>query len=156
MDAWFEDFEEAPATSGRPDRELVPEGDHEFLIKAFIPGQDRDEIRLAHEDGRYEWVFCKLPKDPGWAKRIAKSLRVSLGMSPEQWASAEPSDVADRLVRARVYHKVGKTGGRTFVNVGEFLPAEKKPEPVKKPARRTAGQKAIDVAMEAAPDDIPF
>lgn len=171
-DAWWEDAQkESPAGDAAPPaRELVPEGEHEFQVKQTIDTDERLEVRLAHKDRRYGWVFCKLPKDASWAKRIAKGLAATLGVAPADWRDFVSSgDMAGRRVRARVYHKAGNSGG-TFVNVGEFLPLDAAPPvieravapaagraPVSRPAetRKTRTQ-AADAASGASGDDIPF
>lgn len=149
--------DENPAAQTREERELVPEGEHEFRIRQVIPSGERLEIRLEHEDRRYGWVFCKLPKGQQWAGRIVASLARACGMSAEEWKAADPGDLAGRLVRAEIYHKAGKTGG-TFVNVSRFAPqgpatVERAvaPPAQRAPVRRTAAQK-----IETPSDDIPF
>jgi hypothetical protein len=152
-----------------PTRELVPEGDHEFTVKAVIDEADRVEIRLAHDDRRYGWVFAKMPKQANWARRILSTLRTALGITREAWAGLPITDLEGLRVKARVYHKAGNKGG-TFVNVGEFLPglaavetATAKPAveravapPAQRaPVNRTATKKA-DAAASMPDDDIPF
>ena len=158
MDGWFEDFEEyaEPQQAARQEREPLPEGEYEFLIKDVTIGEEF-KLALVHEDKRYSWVWCRLFKDSDWAKALAATLIRSLGMTPAQWRTADPSDIADRLVRAEIYHKVA-SNGRTYVNVRRFMPAEQpapKPEPVKKAPPRTAGEKHVAKAMDGN-DDIPF
>jgi hypothetical protein len=90
-------------------------------------------------------------------------------MTREEWAAGEITDLVGRRVRARIYHKAGRDG-KTFVNVGEFLPAEQvvetataKPQveravapPASRPTvKRTPAQKADD-ASRMPGDDIPF
>jgi hypothetical protein len=154
-----------------PTRELVPEGDHEFTVKAVIEEADRVEIRLAHDDRRYGWVFAKMPKAQNWARRILSTLRTALGITREAWAGLPITELEGLRVKARVYHKAGNKGG-TFVNVGEFLPgaaaaavetATAKPAveravatPAQRaPVNRTATKKA-DAAAAMPDDDIPF
>jgi hypothetical protein len=155
MDWDFSEGFDEPAAPTTTERELLPEGTHELLIKEVRVG-DLLEVRLAHEDRRYGWVFCRLPKDASWAKTIGRSLVAALGMDDAKWKAADPSDVADRLVQAELYHKVGRDG-RTWVNVRRFLPVEKPAAaPIKKSPPRTAGEKAMKQAMETSSDDIPF
>jgi hypothetical protein len=171
--AWWDvDAEPAPVNeSAPPTRELVPEGEHSFKIKQVIDSADRLEVRLVHDDRRYGWVFCKLPKSAGWAKRIAAGLAAALGVTAAEWPELVRSgDMAGRRVRARVYHKAGNQGG-TFVNVGEFLAADaeqlaaveapKVERAVAPPARRApvtrpTRTQAADAASGAPDDDIPF
>lgn len=141
----------APAT----ERELVPEGLHDFRIREVLEDDARVELRLVHDDRRFGWVFCKLPKDADWAKRIASSLRTSLGISPEDWATMQAGDLAGRRVAAEIYHKLGKTGA-TWVNVRKFVAVERaEPKPAaarSQPAKAAAAFKA----SASSPDDIPF
>jgi hypothetical protein len=154
-----DDFPTETNDSRPPERELVPEGDHDFQIRAVIihAEEEKVEVRLEHPERRYGWVFARIPRNVNWGKRILSGLRTSLGYTREQFAGLELTDLAGRRVRARVYHKV--SGARTFVNVGEFLPGEAA-EPVaaassKPTTRRTSTQKA-DAAAAMPDDDIPF
>ena len=168
IDEEFSDTE--TADSKAPDREKVPEGDHDFTVRAVFESPERVEIRLAHDDGRYGWVFAKMPKTANWAKRILSTFRTALGITREAWAGVSLKDLEGARVRARVYHKAGD--GITFVNVGEFLPgaaaaavetATAKPAveravapPAQRaPVNRTATKKA-DAAASMPDDDIPF
>lgn len=170
-DVWWHDEETSPAgDSEAPARELVPEGEHEFQVKQTIDTDERLEVRLAHGDQRYGWVFCNLQKDHPMAKRLGKQLAAALGVAPEEWNDfVRSGDMAGRRVRARVYQKPGSRGG-TFVNVGKFLPAGPAAPvieravapaagraPVSRPAetRKTRTQ-AADAASGASGDDIPF
>jgi len=157
-----DDFPPQPEGDARaPERELVPEGDHAFQIREVIDHGDKVEFRLVHDDKRFGWVFARFPKAENWGRRILSSLRQACGMTREQWAAGEITDLVDRRVVARIYHKAGN--GRTFVNVAEFKPAEglavhhvETFEPPAKPtARRTPTQKA-DTAARMPGDDIPF
>lgn len=169
MPNWgLDDFDDTPPVneSAAPTRELVPEGEHAFQIREVIDG-DRVEIRLVHEDRRYGWVFANLPANADWAKRILSTLRKACGMSREEWASTPITDLVGRRVVARVYHKAGN--GKTFVNVGEFKPAEPTVEravaapaverAVAPPAPRATPARTATKKADAAghdPDDIPF
>jgi hypothetical protein len=164
-----DDFPPAETNDSRPpERELVPEGDHAFQIREVIDHGDKVELRLVHDEKRYKWVFANTPKTVDWGKRILSSLRQALGMTREEWAAAPITDLAGRRVKARIYHKAGN--GRTFVNVGEFLPVEPAvetatvkpqveravaPPAARAPAKRTATQKA-DEASRMPGDDLPF
>lgn len=152
-----------------PERELVPEGDHAFQIKEVIDHGDKVELRLAHDDKRFGWVFAKTPKAVDWGRRILSSLRQVVGMTREEWAAGEITDLVGRRVRARIYHKAGN--GRTFVNVAEFLldpaalveTATAKPQveravappSSRSPVKRTATQQ-VDASSRMPGDDIPF
>lgn len=170
-----DDFADGAADAAPPTRELVPKGDHAFTIKAVIDEPDLVEIRLAHDDRRYGWVFAKMPKQATWARRILSSLRTALGITREAWAGLPITELEGLRVKARVYHKAGTKGG-TFVNVGEFLPGaaaapvetatakpphasyvEKAIAPLagRAPVKRTPTKKA-DAAASMPDDDIPF
>jgi hypothetical protein len=151
FDFGFDEFTETTTQTPR-EREPLPEGVHELLIKDVRIG-DVLELRLAHEDARYGWVFQRLDPTQGWAREIGRTLLPALGMTPAEWAAADPSQISGRLVRAEIYHRAGNTG-KTWVNVRRFLPVEK-PAPVQKSPPRTAGEKAMKTAMEPN-DDIPF
>lgn len=153
-----------------PERELVPEGDHALQIREVIDHGEKVELRLVHDEKRFGWVFARTPKAADWGRRILSSLRKAVGMTREEWAAGEITDLVGRRVRARIYHKAGN--GTTWVNVAEFMPAEPVVETATAkptveravapptlrttpPARRTATQKA-DAASGAPDDDIPF
>lgn len=169
MPNWGLDDDFAPAepvdNSQPPARELVPEGDHAFSIKQVVDHGAKVEIRLEHGDRRYGWVFAHLPVGADWGRRILSSLRKACDMSREEWAAAPITDLVGRRVEARIYHKVGATGGKTFVNVAQFAPAQpvietatampKVERAVAPPARRTPTQKA-DAVSAMPEDDIPF
>lgn len=169
---WSIDDEKAPAEaeasdSRAPVRELVPEGEHDLQIKAVIDHGDRLEVRLAHDDKRFGWVFQRLPKGPGWSKRLTRSLAEALAIQPEEWEKAiKAGDLTGRRVVGRIYHKAGD--GKTWVNVGEFKRTEALAEAVAAPVveravappspratpARTATKKADAAGHD--PDDIPF
>ena len=154
--------------SRAPERELVPEGDHAFQIREVIDHGDKVEFRLVHDEKRFGWVFSTLPKAADWGRRILSSLRNAVGMTREEWAAGEITDLVGRRVRARIYHKAGN--GRTFVNVAEFLPAEPvvetataKPQveravapPTSRPPVKRTATKQVDEASRMPGDDIPF
>jgi hypothetical protein len=164
-----DDFPPQPAGDSRaPDRELVPEGDHAFQIREVIDHGEKVEFRLVHDDRRYGWVFARFPKEVNWGRRILSSLRKACGMTREQWAAGEVTDLVDRRVVARIYHKAGN--GRTFVNVAEFLPAGEVVEtatakptveravapPTSRPPVKRTATKQVDEASRMPGDDIPF
>lgn len=143
-------FEPVPAA----ERELVPEGEHQFRITQVVEDQKRLRVDLAHDDRRFGLVFADLPKGPAWAGRIVAELAAALWMDAAAWKAATSDAIKGRRVVARVYHKVGNSG-RTFVNVGGFSPAADDPATSRPPARRTPTQKAEAVSALPA-DDIPF
>lgn len=156
MSDWFDDFDDTPqATEAAPpagEREQVPEGEHLMEIKKVIDHDDKLEIRLAHGERRYGWVFCRLPKAADWAKRIAHEFRVALEIPKGGLLAAiEAGDVDGKSVVARIYHRATDRG--TFVNVGGFKGAVQPPPAAPKPR----GEKAKSLAtFKEASDDIPF
>lgn len=171
MPSWgLDDFPpvETANDSRPPEREMVPEGEHAFQIREVIDHGEKIEIRLVHDDKRFKWVFAKPQVKADWGRRLLSSLRQACGMTREEWAAAEITDLAGRRVRARIYHR--PANGTTWANVAEFKPAEPVVETATatpkveravapltpRPApRRTATQKA-DAAAAMPDDDIPF
>lgn len=159
----FDSGFEAPAVNAG--RELVPDGTHAFIIREASEGPhkfpdnypgDFLNLTLATKTGNYGFVWVSLgtgDKD----QAVAASLAAALGMSADEWADAEPEDLAARSVRATTRQVTSKMG-RTRVYVNQFLPIEE--ELAKKPAARTPLQKAKAHAEqaggEAGGDDIPF
>jgi hypothetical protein len=153
--------------SRAPGRELVPEGDHSLQIREVIDHGEKIELRLVHDEKRFGWVFARIPK-ADWGRRILSSLRQAVGMTREEWAAGEITDLVGRRVRARIYHRAGN--GKTFVNVGEFLPAEQVVEtasvkpaveravapPTSRPPVKRTATKQVDDASRMPGDDIPF
>lgn len=162
MDFGLDDFGDVPVdNSAPPERLLLDEGEHDLEIKLVSKLDDgRVEIRLAHDDKKYSWVFAKLPLDVDWSRRILSSLRKAIGATREQWAAMDPKALEGRKVKTRVYQRT--TPGGTFVNVGEFLPGpafeqfQEEAKPAKKPAARTAAAKAKAAGVGGADDDVPF
>ena len=154
MADWFDDFEEAPQAPAAPrEREMVPEGEHALEIKGTIDHGDRLEVRLAHADKRYGWVFCRIYKDADWAKKLAHELRLALGVPRGGLVDAvKDGSLVGREVVARIYHRANEKG--TFANVGEFKAAEPAAAaPAPKSTRRPPAAKVLDKIPE---DDIPF
>ena len=171
MPDWgLDEFEASaePADGRQADRENLPEGNHALQIREVINHGEKVEIRLSHDDQRFFWVSAKPPVEQDWGKRILSSLRKACGMTREEWAAMEITDLVGRRVRARIYHKAGN--GRTFVNVAEFLPADSvvetatakpqveravAPPTPRAPVKRTATQQ-VDASSRMPGDDIPF
>jgi hypothetical protein len=145
-----EDFDQA--APARAERQLVPEGFHDFKIERAAETAKELELVLAHPDKAYGWVWAKFPKGKGWAKKIVAGLPLALGLDAAAWARLEAEDLVGRKVRARVYHKPGNDGGRVFVNVGSFHAIE--PDDGPPPDEPKKSRNAVPAA-EAA-DDIPF
>jgi hypothetical protein len=151
-DDWMDDDFGAPAPAARPERELIPDGTYELEIVDAIDEPDRLQVRLAHENKGYAWVFCNIPKTKDWGKRIAHELREALGIAKGGlMAAVAAGELKGRRVKVRVYQRV--SGERTFVNVAEIHKADDKPAPAPVVAR-TPRQKADRAAT--ATDDIPF
>jgi hypothetical protein len=154
MAEWMIEEETFPQEMPKTERELVPEGEHGFEIKSATEGPHKFKegeflmLRLSALNGSYSFVFCDIEKSAKGA-RLASSLSAALGGPAAGRLSLVAEELEGREVRARVYHQVGKNG-RTYVNVGEFLPA-------KTAAAKPATAKKVDrAAAVAAPDDIPF
>ena len=128
---WDLDDEAFEQWTPAPERELVPEGKHEFKIERASEDAEHLGLAMSHSDKRYAWVWPKLPKGRDWGKRLGSELRQALGMTREEWHRHAIDDMVGRRVVADVYHRV--VDGRTFVNVGKFHPAQ---EPT--PARPAA------------------
>lgn len=163
MDFGLDDFDDATPVdnSKAPERLLLEDGEHDLEIKAVSKLDDgRVELRLAPSDKGYSWVFAKLPLDVEWGRRILSTLRKALGMSREEWAAMDPSELVGRVVKTRIYQRAGSKGG-TFVNVGEFIAGAKDDKPAwemdeRKPAARTPAAKVAKAGQGGTDDDIPF
>jgi hypothetical protein len=155
VDFPFDDVE-FTTEPARPERVEVPEGIHEFRIEQVLEDAQRLEVRLMHDDRQYGWVFCKLPKDKGWAKRLVGQLAGALAISPDEWASSEAGDLVGRRVRAEIVHR---QTDRLWVNVVKFLPIEQLADEAAVVAKRPARTPAAKVKASApaiGSDDVPF
>lgn len=153
--AWWEAWEnkdEETETASQQERELLPEGRHSLQVKQVTDDDDRLEIRLAHEDRKYGWVFCRLPHGHDWAGKIAATFARALRVKAGEWEQLVASgDLVGRRVNARVYHRTTDRG--VFVNVGDFHEETDSPreEPKAKPQRKRG-----EVSRQSISDDIPF
>ena len=144
---------ELPEEPSKVERELVPEGEHGFEIRAAEEGPHKFKegqflkLRLSAMNGSYQFVFCDIPFGPTGV-RLAYSLADALGETSSGKISLDPTTLAGREVSAVIYHNVGKNG-RTYVNVSEF-------KPLKLAGKPAAAKPAKKAAAVAAPDDIPF
>lgn len=154
MDEWPEELARtAPVPAGGRQRELVQEGRHLFeIVRA---GEKGVVLELAFSrvvDGDLDrdsgWVWCNLPRDKDWARRIVASLAAALELSPAAWNVTKVADLEGRQVEAEVYHKQLDT--RVVVNVRHFYRIAPATPATPAPARRPAAAKAL------AADDIPF
>jgi hypothetical protein len=146
-------METMPEDPTRKERELVPEGDHDFEIRAASEGPHKFKegeflmLRLSPVNGSYSFVFVDIPFGSAGAS-LARSLAEALGEEAGGKVSLDPTALEGREVRAEIYHRTS-ANGRTYANVSRFV----KP----KAAKKAAAPKAVDKAAAAsAPDDIPF
>lgn len=152
----FADDETQQAAAPTGEKIDLPEGTHDLQIKR-VAQQDGDVLlELAHEDRRYWWAKVKAKKGQGWAKDLLRTLAESLGMTADEWAAAALDELVGRRVRGEILHRVDK-GGRTWVNVVKFLPAEEATqEPQKARPARTPAAKVKAASPAIGSDDIPF
>lgn len=138
-------------------RDICPPGERVFVIRSATEGAHKWKdgewlmLRLGDAEGRFQMVFCDIPKDKSGAAAAA-GLAKALGLGAfGSKVVLDPEELEGREVVAEIYHREKKTGG-VYVNVGRFSPvmkADKAP-----PAKRTPLQKAD--AAAASTDDIPF
>ena len=156
MAEWMIEEETFPQEMPKTERELVPEGEHAFEIRAVSEGRHKWKegeflsFRLSALNGSYGFVFVDIEKSAKGA-RLASSLSAALGGPAAGRLSLVPEELDGREVRARVYHRVDRNG-RTHANVGEFMPAT---VAAAKPAK-AAAKKVDRPAATSAQDDIPF
>jgi hypothetical protein len=155
---WNIEVDEEEAVSARPEREKVPEGTHDLKIVEVIQHSPGLEVRLAHDDKRYGWVFVKMTPGRTQDEIRLKQMCRSLAITTSAWKAMEPTDLVDRRIRAEIVHRVD-AAGRMWVNVWNFMPiaelAEEAAEKAKRPARTPAAKvKAASPAIGS--DDIPF
>lgn len=145
--------QQAAATGEKMD---LPEGTHDLQIKR-VAQQDGDVLlELAHEDRRYWWAKVKAKKGQGWAKDLLRTLADALGYTREEWAEIAWDELVGRRVRGEILHRVDK-GGRNWVNVVKFLPAEEAAAvPQKAKPARTPAAKVKAASPSIGSDDIPF
>lgn len=145
---------EAKPAAGQ--REICPPGERVFVIRSATEGAHKWKegewlmLRLGDAEGRFQMVFCDIPKDKSGAAAAA-GLAKALGLAAfGSKVVLDPEELEGREVVAEIYHREKKTGG-VWVNVGKFSPVM---ETKAKPANRTPKQKAD--AAAASTDDIPF
>lgn len=137
-------------------REICPPGERVFVIRSATEGAHKWKpgdwlmLRLGDAEGRFQMVFCDIPKDKSGAAAAA-GLAKALGLGAfGAKVVLDPEELEGREVVAEIYHRPKKTGG-VWVNVGKFSPVM---ETKAKPANRTPLQKADAAAVST--DDIPF
>ena len=155
---WNIELDEEEAVSARPEREKVPEGTHDLKIVEVIEHRPGLEVRLAHDDKKYGWVFVRMFPGRRQDEIRLKQMCRSLAITTAAWKLMQPTDLVDRRIRAEIVHRVD-AGGTLWVNVWNFLPIEQLAEEAaavaKKPAR-TPAAKVRAVAPAIGSDDIPF
>lgn len=151
MDDDIEDINE-PATGGRQERELVPEGRHTFRI--VRASEDGPKFQLAlcrqefgEDDKRYAWVWCNAFRDKGPGKALVVSLLRALGISLKAFNASSPADLEGRVVDAEIYHR---QTNRLWVNVRAFM------EPTATAAQAPKKKAPPKAAVTEADDSIPF
>ena len=156
MDFVVEDVQAQPALM---ERDIVPAGVHEMVIKHAEEGPNQYKVtdsnpeglclklRLATLSGNYKFVFDDIPKHLGWrAKQLADAIGVA---AADGKVSLEPDTLAGATVTVEVSHYTSKSGKVSAV-VKRYVPCEAKPQPKAKP--RTVAAKIAT----ASTDDIPF
>lgn len=163
---WVPKLDDEEETGAAPayERQHLEEGTHELQIVQVIQHDNRLEVRLAHDDKRYGWVFCNMFQEGTQGDILLGQLVRSLGMTAAQYAATDPGDLPGRRLRAEIRHRTGKDG-RLWVNVSKFLPtiqyagqpAQAQPKPAA-PARKTPAQQVKEASPAVAQhdDDIPF
>lgn len=144
------------------ERGLVPEGRHQFTIKAASEGPHKFlegeflMLRLAPEERGWGLVFCDIGNRARDAA-LAASLAAAIGRPSKGRISLVPADLEGQAVAAVIRH-VAKRDGTTRAEVASFEPAGAAAVPAEAPParRRTATQK-LDVEVRGgSSDDIPF
>lgn len=138
-------------------REICPPGERVFVIRSATEGAHKWKdgewlmLRLGDAEGRFQMVFCDIPKDKSGAAAAA-GLAKALGLGAfGSKVVLDPEDLEGREVVAEIYHRQKKTGG-VFVNVRRFSAVMETDKPA--PPKRTPKQKADAAAVNT--DDIPF
>jgi len=145
-----------PAEFG--ERELVPDGQHEFEIRSAVEGRhkwregDYLMLQLSAVGKRYSLVFCDIEKGRN-GKALAGTLAQALSVDATGKVRLAPEDIEGRRVWAETYQKVGKNG-KTYVNVRRFVPAAPPAAPPDKPKPARPAKAATKI--EYPNDDIPF
>lgn len=141
------------------EREIVPTGVHEMVIKHAEEGPNEYKtsdinpdgtclkLRLATANGNHKFVFDDIPKHLGWR---AKQLAESVGLKPVGGKlSLDPEALVGTTVTVEVSHYTSKAGKVSAV-VKRYVPSATPAAPAK-----AAKPKAAQVAA-AGSDDIPF
>lgn len=155
----FGDFPEdtkPAATTGN--KTSVPEGLHTLKVMKFEETDSGYKATLAHEDRGFFWVNCWFNRN-AFGKALLTQFREALGLNANEWKLSSPASIEGQFVRCDIEHTPGKQEGRVFANVKQFIAAPDEPaweKDDRKPAARTAQQKAVAAGQGGADDDIPF
>lgn len=157
---WDINLDDDETTTARPERERVPEGKHELKVVQVIQHDWGLDVRLAHDDRQYGWVFMRLQHGRKQDEIRLKQMCRAFAITTAAWKAMDPGDLVDRRIVAEIVHKVDKNG-TLWVNVWNLYPIEQlaeeaaaiKPEP--KPAR-TPAAKVRAASPAIGSDDIPF
>jgi hypothetical protein len=154
--------QEATATAGTAERDIVPAGIHQMEIKACEEGTSDwkkcDEnpagavlkVRLATVGGNYQFVFDDLPQHLGWrARQLAEACGSDVAGGT---VSLNPDDLIGRVVTVEISHYTAKASGKTRAVVKRYVAG--KPAAASKPA--AARTQAAKVTANLDPDHIPF
>jgi hypothetical protein len=152
-------IEDQPAETVTQERDIVPAGKHQMLVKHCEEGTNEYKrhdtnpegmclkLRLATVEGNYRFVFDDIPHHLGWR---AANLADALGIKAiDGKLSLSPDEIEGQVLTVEVSHYTSKAGKTSAVvkryvplNVAE-KPAASKPK-AKPPVERLPG------------DDIPF
>ena len=157
----FQIHEDPMTATATGEREIVPAGVHQMVVKAAEEKTNKykvcDEnpdgavlaLRLATVKGNYKFVFDDIPQHLGWrAKQLAQAVGSDVASGT---LSLNPDDLIGRAITVEVSHYASKTTGNVSAVVKRYVPATTaKPAAVRKP-------QAPRVAVSRMPgDDIPF
>jgi hypothetical protein len=153
-------IEEQPTETVTQDRDIVPAGKHQMLVKVCTEGPNEYKtsdtnpegmclkLRLATVEGNYRFVFDDIPHHLGWR---AANLADALGIKPADGRlSLNPSDIEGQTLAVEISHYTSKAG-KTSAVVKRYVPlAATQP----KPAAIKANPKPVVDRLPG--DDIPF
>lgn len=144
------------------EREIVPPGVHEMVIKHAEEGPNEYKmsdinpdgtclkLRLATVNGNHKFVFDDIPKHLGWR---AKQLAEAVGIMPVSGRlSIRPDELVGQVVNVEISHYTSKAG-KVLAVVKRYVPASAVAAASQKPAIKPKPQK---VAASGPADDIPF
>lgn len=161
MDDWDNGFieHETKAATTTSTKQNVPEGLHTLKIKSFEQTDSGYKLTLTHEDRSFFWVQHWFNRNHSSGPQMLTQFREALGLNAQEWKLSTPESLTGQTVRVDIAHVAGKTPGKVFANVTQFIAAPDEPaweKDERKPAARTAQQKAVAAGQGGADDDIPF